>query len=117
MWDILTYLILIILLAGAVIGAALAYRNASGGGSILEGVFGPRPPRRLDVVEHASVDGRRRLILIRRDDVEHLIMTGGPVDVVIETNIAPERHAVYEPAPAAQPRPIRRFGQAAGQDG
>ena len=37
--------------------------------------------------ETANVDGRRRLVLVRRDDVEHLTMTGGPVDVVIETNI------------------------------
>jgi hypothetical protein len=38
-------------------------------------------------VETASVDGHRKLILIRRDTVEHLIMTGGPVDVLIETGI------------------------------
>jgi flagellar protein FliO/FliZ len=47
--------------------------------------------RRLAVVETASVDGRRKLILIRRDDVEHLIMTGGPVDVLIETGIEGRR--------------------------
>jgi len=35
-------------------------------------------------------DGRRRLLLIRRDDVEHLVMTGGPIDVVIETGIGGE---------------------------
>lgn len=46
-------------------------------------------PKRLGVMEIASVDGRRRLVLVRRDNVEHLIMTGGPVDVVIETGIAP----------------------------
>jgi flagellar protein FliO/FliZ len=39
------------------------------------------------VVETASVDGHRKLILIRRDTVEHLIMTGGPVDVLIESGI------------------------------
>ena len=44
--------------------------------------------RRLGVVETASVDGHRKLILIRRDTVEHLIMTGGKVDVLIETGIA-----------------------------
>ncbi len=43
--------------------------------------------RRLGVVEAASVDGRRKLILLKRDNVEHLIMTGGPVDVVVETGI------------------------------
>ena len=50
--------------------------------------FGLPPEPRLSVSEQATVDGRRKLLLIRRDDVEHLIMTGGPVDVVIETNIA-----------------------------
>lgn len=51
--------------------------------------FGPRPPKRLAVVDQANVDGRRKLLLIRRDGVEHLVMTGGPVDVVIETGIQP----------------------------
>ena len=48
--------------------------------------------RRLGVVESAAVDGHRKLVLIRRDNVEHLIMTGGPVDVVIETGIEGNRH-------------------------
>jgi hypothetical protein len=43
--------------------------------------------RRLGVVESTSVDGRRRLLLVRRDNVEHLIMTGGPVDVLVEVGI------------------------------
>ena len=45
-----------------------------------------RQPR-LAVIDAASVDGRRRLVLIRRDNVEHLLMIGGPTDVVVETNI------------------------------
>ena len=43
--------------------------------------------RRLGVVEAANVDGRRKLVLVRRDNVEHLIMTGGPVDVLVESGI------------------------------
>lgn len=43
--------------------------------------------RRLGVVEQAALDGRRRLVLVRRDGVEHLLMTGGPIDVVIENEI------------------------------
>ncbi len=54
-------------------------------------LFAPKPERRLDIVEQSNLDGRRRLILIRRDDVEHLIMTGGPVDMVIETGIGERR--------------------------
>ncbi len=45
-----------------------------------------RQPR-LAVIDHASVDGRRRLILVRRDNVEHLLMIGGPTDIVVEPNI------------------------------
>src|SRR5262249_17504940 len=33
------------------------------------------------------VDNRRRLILVRRDNVEHLLMIGGPSDIVVEPNI------------------------------
>lgn len=43
--------------------------------------------RRLSVVEVAPVDGRRRLVLIRRDDVEHLVMLGPTTETVIETSI------------------------------
>ena len=45
-------------------------------------------PRRLGLVESTAIDSRRRLLLIRRDNVEHLIMTGGPIDVIIESGIS-----------------------------
>ena len=45
-----------------------------------------RAPR-LAVVDAAPVDGRRRLVLVRRDNVEHLLMIGGPTDIVVEENI------------------------------
>jgi flagellar biogenesis protein FliO len=58
-----------------------------------------RQPR-LAVIDAASVDGRRRLVLIRRDNTEHLLMIGGPTDVVVETNIvrAAAATGVREPA-------------------
>jgi flagellar biogenesis protein FliO len=53
--------------------------------------IGAQPNRgrmpRLAVIDAAAVDGRRRLVLIRRDNVEHLLMIGGPTDIVVETNI------------------------------
>ena len=60
-----------------------------------------RQPR-LAVIDAASVDGRRRLILIRRDNVEHLLMIGGPTDIVVEPNIV---RATAAPREAAPPRP------------
>jgi flagellar protein FliO/FliZ len=70
-----------------------------------------RQPR-LAVIDAAAVDGRRRLILIRRDNVEHLLMIGGPSDVVVEANIvraaqardaAGQRGAQPEALPRALP--------------
>ncbi len=43
--------------------------------------------RRLSVVEAAPLDGRRRMVLIRRDDTEHLILLGPNSEVVIESGI------------------------------
>ena len=42
---------------------------------------------RLSVVETAQVDANHKLCLVRRDDVEHLLIIGGPVDLVVETGI------------------------------
>lgn len=58
--------------------------------------------RRLSVVDSANVDGKRQVLIIRRDNVEHLIMTGGPQDLVIESGIpAPE---VVQPRRAQRPQ-------------
>jgi flagellar protein FliO/FliZ len=61
--------------------------------------------RRLVVVDSANVDGKRKVLIIRRDNVEHLIMTGGPQDLVIESGIvaaeSPQPRAARPTAPAA----------------
>ncbi|WP_417811244.1 FliO/MopB family protein [Thalassospira alkalitolerans] len=43
--------------------------------------------RRLSIVEVVPVDTKRRLILIKRDDTEHLVLLGPSGDCVIERNI------------------------------
>lgn len=55
------------------------------GGTLVSG--GRSRQARLAVMDATPVDARRRLILVRRDDVEHLILIGGPTDVVVEQNI------------------------------
>lgn len=60
-----------------------------------------RQPR-LAVIDAAPIDGRRRLVLVRRDNVEHLLMIGGPTDVVVEQNIV---RAVPVNAPRDVPVP------------
>jgi hypothetical protein len=80
-------------------------------------LFRQKPEARLGVIEQASVDARRKLVLIRRDDVEHLIMTGGPVDVVIETGIQapPPGRIPAEPSAPVFTRQPRTLGQAVNE--
>ena len=49
----------------------------------------PRVSRRLSVVESLPLDARHRLILLRRDEVEHLVMLGHGGDSLIESGIEP----------------------------
>src|SRR3954465_5801722 len=42
---------------------------------------------RLAVIDAAAGDGRPRLVLVRRDNIEHLLMIGDPTDIVVESNI------------------------------
>jgi hypothetical protein len=42
---------------------------------------------RLAVMDVTPIDPKRKLVLVRRDEVEHLILIGGQNDVVIEANI------------------------------
>lgn len=109
MWEMLYYLALVLILAVAMIGGAYALRTYLGGGAgpigAVSALFGPKPLRRLSISEQFNIDSRRRLILVRRDDVEHLIMTGGPVDIVLETGIAappPVMPTTDEDLPAAR---------------
>jgi flagellar protein FliO/FliZ len=42
---------------------------------------------RLGIVDAFDLDRQRQLVIVRRDNVEHLIMIGGPNDVLIESEI------------------------------
>lgn len=55
--------------------------------------------RRLAVMESLAIDQKRQLLVIRRDNVEHLVLIGGTHDLVIETGIP-----LAEPAAAASSR-------------
>jgi len=43
--------------------------------------------KRVHIVEVTQLDARRRLVLIRRDDREHLILLGNDREQIIETGI------------------------------
>jgi flagellar protein FliO/FliZ len=98
-----------IIVLGLIGATAWAVRRFGAGRLGGGGLRGRQP--RLAVIDYASVDGRRRLILVRRDNVEHLVMIGGPTDVVVEANIvraAPAARDIAVPRPPAlEPAPPR----------
>jgi flagellar protein FliO/FliZ len=54
------------------------------GGPVLKGAGGRR---RLKVVEVIPLDHKRRLVLVRRDDREHLLVLGAESETVVEAGI------------------------------
>ncbi len=110
--DYLTYsqFVVALLFVLALIGGvgALARRLGFGMGHFVKGTSGPR----ITIVEIRPLDAKRKLILLRRDQVEHLIIVGSTGETVIESGIAaPQgefagivRHAACQPGVLAGPQ-------------
>ncbi len=59
-----------------------------------EGLVGKeKNKRRLKVIESMALDARRRLVLVRRDDKEHLLVLGQDGETVVETGIEAKQGA------------------------
>jgi flagellar protein FliO/FliZ len=98
-----------LIVLGLIGAAAWAVRRF--GSARLGGTVRGRQPR-LAVIEYATVDARRRLLLVRRDNIEHLMMIGGPSDVVVESNIVRAAPALREPAMPRVPAPVDTLSRA-----
>ncbi|MCX7315222.1 MAG: flagellar biosynthetic protein FliO [Alphaproteobacteria bacterium] len=94
------YFIIAFVFVLLLIGAAAWLVRRFGATHIDAAARGRQP--RLAVIDSAAIDGRRKLIIIRRDNVEHLLMIGGPSDVVVESNIV--RGAAVATRDAPPPR-------------
>ena len=79
----------LLLIAGL---AALVRRSGFGSRLALSPAAGTE--RRLALVEVRPLDAKRKLVLLRRDDREHLVLLGIGGDLLIESDI---------PAPPARP--------------
>src|SRR5580692_5283670 len=105
--GIIVALLILLFLYRLVFGARL---RVPGGGR-------PRQPR-LGLVDAFWLDGQRQLVLVRRDSVEHLLMIGGPNDVLVESQIvrvaAPASATLRErdAAPATKQPPALPAGAA-----
>ncbi len=100
----ISYVLALLAVLLLIVVAVLLYRWLAGGRLSFRGK-GHAP--RLGIVDALPIDARRKLVLVRRDTVEHLILIGGANDLVVEPTIqraAPARRPA-EPAPGRVPIP------------
>jgi hypothetical protein len=105
LWQIALFAGLLVAIA---LILAIIYRVAFGHRLRVPGGGRARQPR-LGLVDAFSLDGQRQLVLLRRDNVEHLVMIGGPNDVLVESQIiraAVSTSARERDAAAAKALPI-----------
>ena len=98
--DYVRFLLALIFVIGLIGLLALLARRLGFGAVRLSPAFrnkGRDEQRRLAVVEVTNVDTRRRLVLLRRDNTEHLVLLGVNRDLLIESGIT----APDDPDPAA----------------
>lgn len=83
--------VLALLFVLGLIGAAALVARRFGLGQNLRPSSGRR---RLTIIESMALDGKRRLLLVRRDDVEHLLLLGPSSELVVERGSAAARDAL-----------------------
>lgn len=113
MTEVLLRVLAVAFAAAAIVAVAVVVRKMLRGPG-LTALLAPKSQKRLAVVEQAVIDAKRKLVLIRRDDVEHLVMTGGPVDIVIESGIgAPPSSGADAKPTMSRPHAPHPLGRAA----
>ncbi len=88
--DYLRYFAALLFVLGLLAAAAWAGKRF---GYLSGSPFGSRSKdsRRLEILESRGIDAKRRLVLIRRDGLEHLLLLSASGDLVVESNIQPEK--------------------------
>lgn len=83
--NYLKFVLALVFVLGLIGGFAILAKRAGLGnrGPIVRG-----KSKRLSIVESMSLDPKRRVVLIRRDDAEHLVLLGTQNEQVIETGLA-----------------------------
>lgn len=93
-----------------IVTAAIALAVLLVGLLVYKALSGPvmgRKGQRLGISEYHEIDKTRRLVLVRRDETEHLILIGGAQDLVIESGISLNSGMDEMREPPRAPIPIR----------
>ena len=83
--DYLRFMLALAFVLGLILGAALLAKRFGIGN---QAPMRLRGQKRLAIVESIALDTKHRLLLVRRDQIEHLIVIGATSDMLIETSIA-----------------------------
>lgn len=79
--------------------------------------------RRLMIVDSIAIDNKRQAVIVRRDETEHLIVIGGPNDLVVESGFAApaaqqmqrvQRRKPVADLPSVSPEPVATPARSAG---
>ena len=105
--ELLTrFVVAFVVVLALILLTAWLFRRFAGGRALGQGWHRGRD-HRIEVVDATAVDAKRRLVLVRRDSVEHLVLIGGSNDVVVETGIAPPPGVLARRAEAHKTEPHR----------
>lgn len=94
----LRFIFALLVVLGLIGGLTWAARRFGFGGQLTPNA-GKSP--RLSVVEVRTLDSRRKLVLLRRDGIEHLVLLGPNRDLHLEGGIAAPRGAAHPVSLAA----------------
>lgn len=91
--QILRFFAALILVLGLMGGLALAMKYMN------KGRFTPAHKRRLSLVEVLPLDARRKAVIVRRDDKEHLIILGTNGETLVESGFESPQDRDHDPEP------------------
>ena len=100
--DLETYLkfvLALVFVLGLIAALAWTARRFGLGGKLVPNTG----RRRLSVSEVMPLDARRKLVLLRRDGTEHLVLLGPGPDLLLESGIEPPQEAPQDVPGAAAP--------------
>ncbi len=86
--DYLNFAIALALVLALILGLSWLVKRFGLGGPLVRGLPSGAG-RRLAVVEVLTLDARRKMVLVKRDGQEHLLLLGAGNDLVVE-RVAPE---------------------------
>ena len=103
--SLMPMLVIALLVVLVAAGVAIFLVRRFGAGGRYDAAARGRPSR-LAMVDSTSIIDGRKLVIVRRDNVEHLLLIGGATDVLVEGNIV-RTAAVHAAVPHSTEAPAR----------